>query len=225
MLGFATASTGTTYGVLGQSASTSGRGVYGVALANGSSARGVLGDAAPPAVAVYAFGNSVTTGSKSFEIDHPLDPANKYLRHYCSESPSPMNFYSGNVVLDDAGQAWVELPEYFESINTDFRYQLTTIGGWAPVYVALEIEDNRFLIAGGPAGMKVSWRVEAVRNDAYIRKYGAPVEIEKTESERGRYLHPELFGQPRHMGIYYDERVEGEPRSFEPEAVEVTSGS
>jgi len=218
------ATTGTNYGVYAQNNSSSGRGVYGRALKSDSTARGVLGVATAPAVAVYASGNSVTTGSKSFEIDHPLDPANKYLRHYCSESPAPMNFYSGNAVLDEAGQAWVELPDYFESINTDFRYQLTTIGGWAPVYVALEIEDNRFLIAGGPGGMKVSWRVEAVRNDAYIREYGAPEEIEKPESERGKYLHPELFGQPSEMGVYY-EPVEIEPRPVEPETVEVASGS
>jgi len=178
--------------------------VWGVTESLNASSRGVLGLASSPAVAVYASGNSVTTGTKSFEIDHPLDPANKYLRHYCTEGHEPLNAYSGNAVLDEAGQAWVDLPDYFEAINRDFRYQLTTIGGWAPVYVALKIENNRFMIAGGQPGLEVSWRVEAVRNDAYVRANGAPVEIDKPEEVRGKYLHPELFGQPRAMGIYHN---------------------
>ena len=28
---------------------------------------------------------------------------------------------NGNVVLDAAGEAWVELPEWFEALNRDFR--------------------------------------------------------------------------------------------------------
>ncbi len=179
------------------------RAVWGQVISTDANAMAILGQATAPAVAVYAQGNSVTSGSKSFEIDHPLDPANRYLRHYCTEGHEPLNTYSGNAILDDAGQAWVDLPDYFEAINRDFRYQLTTIGGWAPVYVALKIENNRFLIAGGQPGLEVSWRVEAIRNDAYVRAYGAPVEIDKPAEVRGRYIHPELFGQPREMGIYH----------------------
>ncbi len=165
----------------------------------------MLGLAISPAVAVYAVGDFVASGSKSFEIDHPLDPANRYLRHYCTEGHEPLNTYSGNAILDDGGEAWVELPDYFEAINRDFRYQLTAVGAPAPLlHVALKIEDNRFLIAGGQPGLEVSWRVEATRNDAYVRTYGAPVEIEKPERERGRYLHPELFGRPRQMGIHHN---------------------
>ncbi len=152
---------------------------------------------------MYAVGDTGASGTKSFEIDHPLDPANRYLRHYCTEGHEPLNTYSGNAVLDESGEAWVELPDYFEAINRDFRYQLTTIGGWAPVFIALKVENNRFLIAGGQPGLEVSWRVEAIRNDAYVRAYGAPVEIDKPAEIRGRYIHPELFGQPREMGIYH----------------------
>ena len=32
----------------------------------------------------------------SFKIDHPLDPANKYLYHSFVESPDMMNIYNGN---------------------------------------------------------------------------------------------------------------------------------
>lgn len=207
VFGWTTATSGTTYGVYGRSESTSGAGVFGFASSSDSSARGVLGMATSPAVAVYASGNSTTTGTKSFRIDHPLDPDNRYLNHhYCSEGPEPLNVYSGNVILDHNGQAWVDLPPYFEAINRDVRYQLTPVGGWAPVYVATEVAGNRFRIAGGRPGMKVSWRIEAVRNDRYVQRYGAPVEMDKPPEERGRYLHPELYGLPAERGVHWQEK-------------------
>jgi hypothetical protein len=64
-----------------------------------------------------------------FKIDHPLDPQNQYLNHSFVESPDMMNIYNGNVILDTNGEAWIELPDWFEALNQDFRYQLTAIGG------------------------------------------------------------------------------------------------
>jgi hypothetical protein len=61
----------------------------------------------------------------SFKIDHPLDPANKYLSHSFVESPDMKNVYDGVVVLDDKGEAEIELPDWFGALNKDFRYQLT----------------------------------------------------------------------------------------------------
>jgi hypothetical protein len=92
---------------------------------------------------------NLSKGGGSFKIDHPLDPANKYLYHSFVESPDMMNVYNGNVVLDANGEAVVVLPDWFEALNRDFRYQLTCIGGFAPVYIAEEIANNQFKIAGG----------------------------------------------------------------------------
>ena len=61
-------------------------------------------------------------------IDHPLDPENRYLQHSFVESPDMMNVYCGTTVLDDRGEAEVTLPDWFEALNRDFRYQLTCIG-------------------------------------------------------------------------------------------------
>ena len=36
-------------------------------------------------------------------IDHPADPANKYLYHSFVESPDMMNIYNGNAVTDSNG--------------------------------------------------------------------------------------------------------------------------
>jgi hypothetical protein len=78
-----------------------------------------------------SIGGSLSKGSGSFRIDHPLDPANKYLYHSFVESPDMMNVYNGNVVTDKNGRATVALPDYFEALNRDFRYQLTVVGQFA----------------------------------------------------------------------------------------------
>jgi hypothetical protein len=106
-----------------------------------------------------------------------------------------MNIYNGNVVLDRRGEAVITLPEWFQALNRDFRYQLTCIGGFAQVYVAGEVRDNRFKIAGGKAGMKVSWQVTGIRHDAYAEANRIPVEENKPAAERGTFLHPELFSR------------------------------
>ena len=138
---------------------------------------------------------------KLFKIDHPLDPANKYLLHTSIESPDRMNIYNGIALLDAKGEALVEMPSYFEALNGDFRYQLTCIGGFVPVYVAQEISNNQFRIAGGKPGIKVSWQVTGIRHDAWAKANPSEVEVEKVGDERGHYLHPEAFGQPKEMGV------------------------
>ena len=198
------ATSGTAYGVMGSSDSVSGYGVRGEATATGGQVYGVYGSSSSASGwGLYASGRIGATGTKAFVIDHPLRAADAILLHYSAEGPEPQNIYNGVIRLDANGETWVELPDYFSSINADYRYQLTTIGGPALVYVAEEIEGNRFQIAGGTPGLKVSWQVTARRNDAFVRQYGAPVEVQKNEAERGKYLMPELYGQPEELGIHY----------------------
>jgi TGF-beta propeptide len=152
---------------------------------------------------VSVTGNLSATGTKNFRIDHPLDPANKYLFHASIESSEVLNLYSGNAVLDASGEAVVELPDWFEAINKDFRYQLTPIG--APgrdLYVAEEVSGGHFKIAGGKPGGKVSWQVTGVRNDAWEKTHPMAVEVDKG-ADRGHYLTPELYGQPETEAIGY----------------------
>jgi trimeric autotransporter adhesin len=152
---------------------------------------------------VSVFGTFSATGTKNFRIDHPLDPANKYLFHASIESSEVLNLYSGNAVLDASGEAVVQLPDWFEVLNKDFRYQLTPIG--APgrdLYVAEEVSGGRFKIAGGRAGGKVSWQVSGVRNDAWEKAHPMEVEADKG-TDRGHYLTPELYGAPETARIGY----------------------
>ena len=105
-----------------------------------------------------------------------------------------MNVYNGNVVLDQSGEAVVEMPAYFEALNREIRYQLTCIGGFAEVYIAEEMSDNRFRIAGGKSGMKVSWQVTGIRKDQFALMNPITVEVDKAPEERGTYLHPAAYG-------------------------------
>lgn len=196
---------GPTYGVESITYSTSGTGVFGNAIAVSGVTYGVRGQASSPdGFGVFSGGELGASGTKSFVIDHPFDPENKYLKHYASEGPEPLNIYRGRVTLDGLGQARIKLPEYFEAINRDPLYTLTPIGAAMPnLHVADEVLNNEFRIAGGAPGMDVSWRVEGVRNDPYVRSRGAPVEVAKGENERGLYQYPEFYDQPPERGINY----------------------
>ncbi len=182
--GYSTSGTGT-WG----SSSGSGWGVWGYNTTSGGYAGYFSGD--------ITVTGKITAGTKDFLIDHPLNPGEKYLYHASVESSEMMNIYTGNVQLDPSGEAVVELPEWFEAVNTDFRYQLTAIGAPAPgLYIAEEIANHQFKIAGGRPGMKVSWQVTGVRQDAFAKAHPLQVEVDKPENERGYYIHPELYGAP-----------------------------
>jgi hypothetical protein len=136
----------------------------------------------------------LTKGSGSFKIDHPLDPAHKYLSHSFVESPDMMNVYNGVIRLNAKGEAWVVLPDYFEALNGDYRYQLTAMGAPSPrLYVAREVSANRFKIAGGRPNGRVSWQVTGIRHDAYANANRIPVTEDKPSDEQGTYLHPDVF--------------------------------
>ena len=125
------------------------------------------------------IGGTLLKKVAGFQIDHPLDPENKYLLHSTVESSEMLNIYNGNVILDNNGEAEVHLPEWFEALNEDFRYQLTCIGAFAPVYISQEIAGNSFRIAGGNLGMKVSWQVSGTRKDEYANSHRIQVEVDK----------------------------------------------
>ena len=171
---------------------------------------------------VKITGNLEKAGG-SFKIDHPLDPANKYLFHSFVESPDMKNVYDGVVVLDRKGKAEIDLPDWFGILNKDFRYQLTAIGAPGPnLYIAEKISEattntkyssskrsssnknnnnSRFKIAGGTSGMEVSWQVTGIRRDPWANANRIEVEEDKPAKERGYYLHPDVYGQAEEKGI------------------------
>jgi hypothetical protein len=150
---------------------------------------------------VEITGNLSATGAKNFKIDHPLDPENKYLYHAAIESSEVLNLYSGNITTDANGDAVVQLPEWLEAVNKDFRYQLTVIGSFAQAIIAEKIRGNRFTIKTNAPGIEVSWQVTGVRHDLSMKRNPMQVEVEKSEIERGHYLQPELYNQPEEKSV------------------------
>ena len=146
-------------------------------------------------------GNVVATGSFTgglveSKIDHPLDPANKYLAHASIGSSEMMNLYTGNVTTDAQGLATVRLPGWFEMLNTDFRYQLTVIGQFAQAIIGQKIENHQFQIRSSVPNVEVSWQVTGIRQDAYAKAHPLVVEEGKDQRLQGFYLHPALYGAP-----------------------------
>jgi hypothetical protein len=187
--------------VNGHSASSTG------VLGTSDSSTGLYGTSGS-GFAAYLEGNVRITGylqkaGGGFKIDHPLDPANKYLSHSFVESPDMKNVYDGVVALDDNGEAEIELPDWFSALNKDFRYGPN-------LYIAEEISDaatnysddnNHFKIAGGASGMKVSWQVTGIRKDPWANANRIEVEEDKSDKERGYYLYPDLYNEPEEKGI------------------------
>jgi len=204
----------TYYGAIGSAAGGSGTnyGVYGYAEGSGTN-YGVWGRANGSGTnyAGYFTGDVTVTGilSKgggSFQIDHPLDPLNKYLFHSFVESPDMMNVYNGNVVTDASGYATLSLPDWFETLNRDFRYQLTVIDerdgdGFAQAKVVRGVKDNSFVIRTSAPFTTVSWQVTGIRHDRFANANRIQVEVDKPAGVRGRYIHPEVYGQQREAGI------------------------
>ncbi len=193
-------------------------GIYGGAqVGNGTNtAYGVFGETFGPGGTQFAgyfqgdvhVAGTLSKSSGTFKIDHPLDPENMTLSHSFVESPEMLNVYSGVVTLDEIGGANIELPRYFETLNTDFRYQLTPIGAPMPtLFVSNEVVGNTFRIDGGEPGMRVSWEVSGVRQDPSALHRPVIVEQLKAPEQRGRYLDPDAYGLDRSRAIHHPRRT------------------
>lgn len=212
------------YGVYGQALSTAtGAGVYGrggTGVHAEGTLLGVRASATGAGTAVHGYNGNTSQGyagffdgrvhingplskpAGSFRIDHPLHPANKYLQHSFVESPDMKNIYDGVVTTDERGLAAVRMPGWFDALNRDFRYQLTVVGSsFARAIVWRELRDNRFVIRTNRPDTKVSWQVTGIRKDAYAKAHPIEVEVPKRGDEKGRYLAPELFGEPERKAI------------------------
>ncbi len=214
------------YGLYGN-ASGDGTGgkvaVYGVASGAGGSKFGVFGSASGGGTnyAGYFQGNctvtgTLTKGAGAFRIDHPLDPANKYLQHSFVESPDMKNIYDGVITTDASGNATVTLSDWFGALNKDFRYQLTCIGQFAQAIVSSEIANNQFSIKTDKPNVKVSWMVTGIRHDAYAVAHPIQTELVKDEGDRNLYLHAEELGFAKEKGIDYRRQMEASVAAKRP---------
>ncbi|MEU0391230.1 hypothetical protein ABZ208_00275 [Streptomyces sp. NPDC006208] len=207
MMGASMEDGGVPAGVIGMGWGSSNNGVIGEAL-RGPSAYGIWGKSNEGYAGWFSgkvhVQGALTKASGGFKIDHPLDPENKYLVHSFVESPHMLNVYSGNVETDGNGEAVVDLPGYFEALNQDFTYQLTSVGQFAQAIIAEEISENRFSIKTDKPNVKISWQVTGVRHDPYAAQNRITPEEEKPEGERGLYLHPGVYDQSSNRDINFE---------------------
>ena len=69
------------------------------------------------------------------------------------------NVYDGSVVADGNGQATVTMPEWFDELNKDLRYQLTAVGGPAPdLHIKAKLANGTFTIGGAEPGQEICWQ-------------------------------------------------------------------
>ena len=210
--GLAIATSGTNYGGWFESNSNTGFGVHAWAKATSGVNYGIKAITSSAAGwagyfegRVFVNGAFSASGTKAFQIDHPLTPETHYLNHFCAEGPEPYNLYRGNVTTDAQGYAVVQLPDYFEAVNRDPTYHLTVIDSsddFILAKVVREIQNNRFVIRTSKPFVKVSWEVKAIRNDLWVQRYGYQTEQEKEDNLKGKYLNPELYGQPKERSIH-----------------------
>jgi hypothetical protein len=112
----------------------------------------------------------------------------------------------------------VHLPDWFEVLNTDFRYQLTVIGQFAQAIVGRKIANHQFTIRSSVPSVEVSWQVTAVRQDRFAKANPLVVEQEKEARVRGFYIHPELYGAPAEKQIEWARHPQMMKRSAEMRA-------
>lgn len=198
----------TLHGVWGEAFSNDGYGLVGNnTIGNHFALLGTLGYAGDFVGNVRVKG-ALSTFSGTYTIDDPLQPLSMTLSHAAVQSPDMKNIYDGVVTTDRDGFAAVELPEWFEALNGDFRYQLTVIGRFAQAIVDTEIAGNRFTIRTDRPNVKVSWQVTGIRHDPWANEHRIAVREEKPPDERGYYLAPEVYGQPRSKDAFWAKHPE-----------------
>jgi hypothetical protein len=112
------------------------------------------------------------------------------------------NIYDGIATLDGAGTATVTLPDWFEVLNRDYRYQLTALDAPAPnLHIAERARNGKFKIGGGQPGQEIAWQVTGIRQDAWAKANPVQVEVEKPADEKGFYAFPEGYGQPSEKSV------------------------
>ena len=173
-------------------------GVYATAFGGATNYAGYFGG--------LLYATSASAGVKSFLIDHPLDPENKFLEHSSIESDERMNVYRGVAVTNGTGYATITVPAWFSALNEDIQYQLTVIDtadrdSFTLTKVVQELTQDKFKIRTSTPSTKVNWVISGRRKDATSKAHPLRVEREKAAHERGLYLDPEAFGKDASFGM------------------------
>lgn len=145
---------------------------WGIGTNGGSRIHGYAGtsgdlnlNCGPSGGTVWAIGGnfSVSGGSKLFHMEHPSKLGHA-LQHAATESPVSGIEYWGEVTLDAAGRAVIELPDYFEALAKE-RNRAVLVTGRNGAVDWTDVEGNSFTVTGAP-GQRAAWLVKAERHSA-----------------------------------------------------------
>ena len=119
----------------------------------------------------------ISKASGTWKIDHPLDPANKILRHGFVEAPEYVNIYRGVVRLVN-GKATVNIDEYFGmmfgtfwAVNTDIMVSaLQNQEGGTVVWPDGKMTSGTLSITcdDETCNDEIAWMVTGRRRDPYV---------------------------------------------------------
>ncbi|WP_376711060.1 hypothetical protein [Pseudochrobactrum lubricantis] len=120
---------------------------------------------------------ALSKGSGTFLIDHPLDPANKNLRHGFVEAPEYVNIYRGVVRLVN-GKATVNIDDYFgmmpgtfAALNADIMISsLQNQEGGTVVWPDGKMTGGilKITCADTSCNDEIAWMVTGRRKDAFV---------------------------------------------------------
>jgi hypothetical protein len=115
------------------------------------------GPQAIPVVAVIAVKDGLTYPVTAFWIDG-------HILHYAVPSVGEFTVDESGVALTNGnGYAEVNLPAYFVSLQSDFRYQLTVDAPEGAQVTASGVVVDKFVIRTDRPGVKVAWQLTKVR--------------------------------------------------------------
>ena len=81
-----------------------------------------------------------------------------------------------------------------------------------------KVANNKFTIKTDKPNVEVSWQVTGVRNDPYTQSHRATAEQDKSDDNKGRYIHPESYGQPDSKGLTSATELEKNHQRMQQEA-------
>jgi hypothetical protein len=139
-------------------------------------------------VAFELFINGVDVGpgssftAKTFVIDHPKDPENKYLVHGCLEGPESGVYYRGTAKVTDNHSTIVALPDYVPGWAKNFTVTVTAIyDGKVKMYATSKVDDSlgQFTVYGEngefnwiAVGQRAEIKVEPLKSETTAKGFG-----------------------------------------------------
>ncbi len=122
---------------------------------------GVIGVATTPGTAVYAAGDFVATGSKSFVEPHPTD-ASKIINYVSLEGRESGTYFRGSAQTV-GGRAVITVPEDFRIVTDTegLTVQLTPVGAPATMYVVSE--DLNEIVVQSNQEVRFHYMINGVR--------------------------------------------------------------